>query len=170
MENLKENSILCKKCNKPKNVDGLSNPRKICKCGRPSIYNKKLLKSAYKYLNLEMPHKGKDKILEVFHSIEGLASWLDIDRSTIYAWTKDKNKEEFSDIVGRILTKQALFLLNNGLIGNLNTSITILMLGKHGYSNKTDNYIHEEVHVDPEDRELARKAIDEFLKSKNNRI
>ena len=51
----------------------------------------------------------------------------------LYAWAKDENKREFSDILDQINTKQECVLLDNGLTGKFNASITKLMLGKHGY-------------------------------------
>jgi len=136
------NLTLCKKCNKPKNMIGIYDPIEFCRCGRPSIYNDMLLRRAYEYMELEMPHTGKDGITEVFHSIEGLTSWLGIARSTLYKWVKDINKEEFSDIVERVLTMQVISLINNGIVGKFNASIVKLILSKHGYTDKTNNYIN----------------------------
>ena len=61
---------------------------------------------------------------------------LDITRSTLYAWAKDEDKKEFSDILERINTVQECVLVNNGLTGKFNSTITKFILGKHGYHDR----------------------------------
>ncbi|MFD4554424.1 terminase small subunit [Streptomyces sp. NPDC058469] len=69
-------------------------------------------------------------------SIEGLALYLHIRRSTVYDWQKAHS--EFSDIVEEILTTQAERLLNGGASGRYNHSISKLILTKHGYVDKVE--------------------------------
>lgn len=94
---------------------------------RPTIYNEEILEKAREYLNDKLP-KG-----EYLHSIEGLSDCINIARSTIYDWASQEEKQEFSDIVEQILNKQGKTLINEGLVGNFNQSITKVMLTKHGY-------------------------------------
>ncbi len=94
--------------------------------GRPTIYNKNILKNAKDYL-LNLPND------EHLHSIEGLSDYINVARSTIYDWASQDEKKEFSYIVEQILNKQGKTLINNGLIGKFNQSITKVMLTKHGY-------------------------------------
>src|SRR5262249_28803941 len=67
---------------------------------------------------------------------EGLAVALGIARSTVYLWA-DKHPE-FSDILELLLSQQAAQLIQNGLSGRYNSTITKLMLTKHGYSDKQE--------------------------------
>lgn len=96
---------------------------------RPTEFNDELLNKARQYL-ANLPED------EVVHSIEGLALFVGIARSTVYEW--QKNFSEFSDIVDEVLAKQAKKLANSGLDNKFNASITKLMLTKHGYSDKQE--------------------------------
>ena len=95
--------------------------------GRPQEYNETYVDKANEYL------ESCDKELP---SIEGLAIFLEIARVTVYDW-KDKFPE-FSYIVEKILAEQAKRLMNNGLQGKWNASISKLILTKHGYSDKQE--------------------------------
>lgn len=97
---------------------------------RPQEYNQSYTDKAKEYLK----NIGKD-----LPSIEGLAVFLEIHRSTVYDW-KDKFVE-FSDILEKLLALQAEKLMNNGLQGKWNSTITKLILTKHGYSDKTETDI-----------------------------
>lgn len=98
--------------------------------GRPPDYNDQTVEKAKEYL------ESCDKELP---SLEGLAVFLEIHRSTVYDW-KEKYSD-FSDILERILTEQAKRLMNNGLSGKWNSTISKLILTKHGYSDKTETDI-----------------------------
>jgi len=67
-------------------------------------------------------------------TIEGLAVHLCVARETLYAWAK--KFPEFSDIFEQLRAAQASQLIQNGLIGTYNSTITKLMLTKHGYVDK----------------------------------
>jgi hypothetical protein len=100
--------------------------------GRPTEYNSEIIKKAKDYLN-NLPEG------EVVHSIEGLGLYLGIDRSTIYDWESQEEKKEFSYIVESIRQKQAQTLINKGLENKFNSSITKVMLTKHGYREGIEN-------------------------------
>mgnify|MGYP006162671285 CR=1 FL=1 len=61
---------------------------------------------------------------------------MGIARSTLKKWGKDPGKEEFSAILALMKAKQERVLINKGLLGEFNSNIAKLMLGKHGYRNK----------------------------------
>lgn len=91
----------------------------------------------------EMTERAKgylEKILKDnrFPSIAGLAVDLGKARSTIYKWSTEPDKKEFSDILERILTWQEIRLVENGLNGTFNSTITKLILSKHGYVDKQE--------------------------------
>lgn len=98
---------------------------------RPTDYNEEILAKAKEYIEIG----SKDAAVP---SIEGLAGYIDISRSNIYLWASQKDKREFSDIVEMIRELQAKTLIDKGLKGEFNSSITKVMLSKHGYSEKTE--------------------------------
>lgn len=160
-ENNPKNKNLCGKCGKPKLENKITpnKPEDWCNCGRPTKYGIDLLDKAIEYLDLKMPNRDTE---EEIHSIEGLALFINVRRKTIYEWIKDKEKDEFSDIVDRVLEKQARQLIAKGLPGIYSGPITKLMLTKHGYRDTVEN-INREIPVDPEAKKQADAAIDDFL-------
>lgn len=106
------------------------------KAGRPSAYNKEVLEIANAYIdnfNTEYGH--------AIPSVVGLAKILRKSRECLYNWARDEEKKEFSDILENINTSQEFELINGGLTNELNSNITKLVLGKHGYSDKQDQQI-----------------------------
>jgi len=95
-------------------------------------------------LNQEVLDKARTYLNEYTTSIPsrvGLALHLKIHRDTIYDWESKADKDElcasFSDILGEIDAEQEQKLFDKGLTGDFNSTITKLMLTKHGYSDKT---------------------------------
>jgi hypothetical protein len=99
--------------------------------GRPTKLTDALIEKAAKYAT-------KDYMLqsEVIPTIEGLAVYLDVSRSTIYNW-KTENRD-FLDILDGLMAMQAKELFSNGLRGDFNPTITKLILTKHGYSDRVE--------------------------------
>ena len=104
--------------------------------GRPSEYNAERISAEIgRYLN-------DCKANFYLPTIEGLAVHLSVARSTIYEWRKEH--PEFSDILEQLLALQASMLIQNGLKGEFNSTITKLMLSKHKgedgqpYTDKSD--------------------------------
>ena len=112
--------------------------------GRPTDYSEEIVVKAKAYLDScvdEEIEKGTEQkpIYQVkvkLPSIAGLALHLGIARSTVYEWKKEH--KAFSDILDDILSQQEKVLLENGLSGTYNPTITKLVLGKHGYTDKQD--------------------------------
>lgn len=102
---------------------------------RPTKYTKKLVSEAAGYLD------EYESLGDAIPSIAGLSVHLKIARSTLHAWSKEKGKEAFSDILDAILSKQEQVLINKGLKNEFNSAIVKLALGKHGYSEKTEQEI-----------------------------
>jgi len=103
--------------------------------GRPTDYSEKIPLLAEDYL---AHYEG---LGEVLPSIEGLSEYLGVARSTIYEWAKDEKKKEFSDILEKVLAAQGKKLINSGLLGKFNSTITKVMLTKHGYRDQTETDI-----------------------------
>ena len=72
-------------------------------------------------------------------TVAGLACVLGVVRDTCYAWEKDENKPEFSDILKELAQKQERCLVRGGLTSEYNSAITKMMLTKHGYSDRVDS-------------------------------
>lgn len=100
--------------------------------GRPTDYTPELLDKAYTYM------EKYEELGDVVPSHVGLAIYLDKSRVCLYDWAKQEDKKEFSYILDKIMDMQLRGLSNGGLSGDLNSNITKLMLGKHGYHDKQE--------------------------------
>ncbi len=116
---------------------------KFRKTGRPSKYVPELLEAAATYLEMFedlTPGNAADNG-HVYPSIEGLAAYCKITRETVYQWKADPQKEVFKDIVDRVLEIQAALLLNGGLTGAFNSTISKLLLARHDYVTVTSHKV-----------------------------
>lgn len=98
--------------------------------GRPSELPAMLIK-AEQYLMGEWSVAG-----DIIPSIAGLACYCGKSREAMYQYQRESSK--FSDILDGILTLQENKLLNGGLGGTMNSTITKLVLSKHNYSDKQE--------------------------------
>jgi len=101
--------------------------------GRPTSYTPELLEKANDYID-----NWEQSDIERVPSVEGLAYRIGIARATVYDWQSQEKKQEFSDIVEKVMVLQGMMLQQGGLTGETNASITKLMLTKHGYSDKVE--------------------------------
>ncbi len=99
---------------------------------RPTDYNQELLDKAQDYV------ENYESYGDAVPTIAGLACELDMHRETLYAWSKDESKTEFSDIFKKVQQAQERKLVNGGLAGGFNPAVTKMMLTKHGYSDKQE--------------------------------
>lgn len=105
--------------------------------GRPTEYTDDIFEQAREYLVRCNDDELEDEKLRVnLPTIEGLAACLRVNRDTLYEWAKIY--PEFSDMLEEIRTNQAEKLINNGLAGRYNPTITKLLLTKHGYSDRQE--------------------------------
>lgn len=100
--------------------------------GRPTVYTAELIKRARGYLTA-----FKD-MGDVVPTIAGLACVLGVTRETCRAWANEPDKAEFSAIMKELMQRQERELVNGGIGGNFNSTITKLLLSKHGYSDKVE--------------------------------
>jgi hypothetical protein len=110
-----------------------NNEKKKHPGGRPSKYCDALISKSRDYL------ANYESYEDMIPSIAGLAVVLSVRRETLHVWAKETGKEEFSNILGEILSKQEKVLVNKGLTGDFNSTIAKLVLGKHGYHDRQDN-------------------------------
>lgn len=102
--------------------------------GCPSKLTEELIAKAKEYL-----YGGyKEHEDSVIPSVAGLACYLGLARSTVYEYGKQQSDlgREFSDTLEGVMAIQELKLINSGLTGTFNPTITKLMLANHGYSEK----------------------------------
>lgn len=116
--------------------------------GRPAEYSDEICRKARLYASEYAQHG------DTIPSIEGLAVHLGRARSTIHKWALEADKAEFSDIYEQILAKQAQVLVSKGLTGDFNSTITKLILSKHGYQDtqKVDATINDYSTMSADDR------------------
>lgn len=100
--------------------------------GRPTKYSQAMVEKAQHYLD-NFAEYG-----DLVPQIAKLSLILGITRPTIYDWMGHTDKREFSYVVGEIMAAQEVSLMNGGLGGAFNASITKLALTKHGYHDKQD--------------------------------
>ncbi|MCL4120387.1 UNVERIFIED_CONTAM: hypothetical protein GTU68_040713 [Idotea baltica] len=102
---------------------------------RLTSYNDEIVRDAWAYVaDYNEIHDQR------FPTVVGLCQVIDRSKSTIYEWAKDKERE-FSDILEAIAEIQELKLVGGGISGDFNSTITKLMLTKHGYSDKQENTV-----------------------------
>ena len=121
------------------------------KGGRPGKLDDALIKNAKRYTQI-----GFAEAEEVIPSVAGLACYLNISRSTVYEY-KDQNSE-FSYILEEILSRQEKILINGGLSNSFNSTITKLLLTKHGYSDKQDIDMNVDMSLSAEMEEARNRA------------
>jgi hypothetical protein len=98
--------------------------------GRPTDYSQEVVDQAWDYIESYKVKHG-----HTVPSLVGLCKVLKRGKTTLYTWADDDTKE-FRDIVDAINEAQELALMNGGLNSDFNSTITKLLLTKHGYSDK----------------------------------
>lgn len=132
--------------------------------GRPTDYNKETIPKTLHYL------ENYKEYGDMIPSVAGLSIALGVNRDTIYEWSSQDSKKEFSDILKSLLSTQEKVLINNGLNNTFNSQITKLVLGKHGYSDKQEITGKDgEKLFNEEAREKSKQAISSFLNDEDRR-
>lgn len=105
---------------------------------RPTKLTKALIAKAKEYQSNWAKIDGS-----VIPTKEGLALYLGIARSQIYEWAELKTPLalEFQDIFESTMAQQGRTLAGHGLDGTFNSTITKLMLSKHGYVEKVQQEV-----------------------------
>lgn len=98
--------------------------------GRPTDYSQEKLDKALDYVE---NYQDYDHVIP---SVAGLAVVLGVAKKTLYNWADVEENHEFLHALSRLSTSQELRLLNGGLSGSYNSTITKLILTNHGYSEK----------------------------------
>lgn len=98
---------------------------------RPTNHSEKLEEIAWDYVKNFKAYGDETPM------IVGLSRVINRSRSTIYEWI-EKKTGAFPDIAEAIAERQQIELCNKGLTGEFNSSITKLMLSKHGFAEKQE--------------------------------
>ena len=99
--------------------------------GRPSKYNRKLVRRAYEYIT------DYSKLGHAIPTKAGLCLYLGIGKDTVNRWSKESDKTEFKVALEQLEALQEASLVSNGLTGDFNSAITKLCLASnHGYSEQ----------------------------------
>jgi hypothetical protein len=119
--------------------------------GRPTDFSQEMVDKAWEYIDSckdeevqeikqESEEKGyvmyDNKLKVKIPTVGGLARYLRVARSTIYLW--GEKHPEFSDIIEILGAEQEDRLINKGLGGDYNPTISKVLLSKHGYREKID--------------------------------
>ncbi len=150
--------------------------------GRPTDYDETIIPRTLEYINQcidteedYIKSHGKDsqsleRLIRVkLPTIEGLAVYLNVNKTTIYEW--ESKSIEFSNVLAGLRSKQAETLINKGLSGDYNPIIAKLLLMKHGYAEKTETDVTSKGEklsspTSGEDIEEIAKRVSEELKAK----
>lgn len=106
---------------------------------RPVEYKEEYVAKADEYLSTCGVQKDEEGNPTGYSlpKIEGFARFIDVNKSTLYDW--GERFPVFSDALEKIRIEQHNQLVDRGLTGAFNSTITKLMLSSnHGYREKTD--------------------------------
>lgn len=125
------------------------------KTGRPPKYEgDKTVDKVYEYINscideIEIFDKtvgdksnSYERVLKTkIPTLAGLALYLEVNKATVYEWGKEY--KEFSNALDDLTSLQEEKLLNGGVSGTYNSTISKLILSSnHGYKEKTEENLN----------------------------
>lgn len=131
--------------------------------GRPTEYTSDMTKKGYEYLSNIGTEKGNKNELPTKAK---LAKHLGIWRQRIDTWCS--LHYEFADMVEELMQQQEDYLIQRGLTRKYSSSITRLILGKHGYKEQVEETIR--VPSNEEDLDsLSDEQLDAIINEPNKR-
>ena len=121
----------------------MAKPSDSVQAGRPTKYSDDMLSNSHYYI------QNYDKLGQAIPTAAGLAVYLGVAKSTIYKWVEGGKRPAFSDVLEYLSNSQESLLINNGLKGTFNSTITKLVLCKHNYSDKPEESSGEDDKAHP---------------------
>lgn len=131
--------------------------------GCPTKYSKDKLKTAIHYIENYKESPYEDAV----PTVAGLAVALKVSKKTVYNWADVPENTEFLHTVERLSTGQERNLVNGGLTGAFNPTITKLMMHNHGYSEKNAQDNDEDNEAPPVDIHFHVKEAVSEIKTTN---
>lgn len=134
--------------------------------GRPTKYDKKYIDEVEVYLaectdTSTVDNQGKTWNVNL-PTVEGFARRIGVHKDTLYAWSQEH--KDFSDSLSQIVAEQQTRLINKGLAGVYNPTITKLILSaNHGMAEKTTSEQKITHSLDEEYKEKAKQAVIGYL-------
>jgi hypothetical protein len=117
--------------------------------GRPSKLDEEMYNKAELYISGDWEITG-----DLIPSMEALAIYLNVSRSTVKLWAS--SDERFSAITDVLKATQAVKVMNKGLSGDFNSTISKVILAQHGITEKTE--VHNTVSLEAlSDEELKMR-------------
>lgn len=104
---------------------------------RPTKLTKELVTKAATYVD---ETKMGGRFYGDLPTVAGLSIFLDVARDSLYEWAKQDTPlgREFSDTLERVGAEQEYKLIGKSLKGEYNAAISKLLLGNHGYSDRSE--------------------------------
>jgi len=161
---------------------------------RPTDYSEEILQKARQYLEkcnddyelmkntevtqtktiewLSFEEKKETKLLKLkvkLPTIDWLAKYINVNKSTIYEWLKKSEYVEFSNLYNELMEEQAERLINMSLSNDYNSSISKLLLTKHWYIEKSEVEETKKINLESKDiNEKSLEDIQDYINSKLN--
>ena len=103
---------------------------------RPTKLTKEITEKAATYVN---ETKQGGLYFGDLPTVAGLSIFVDVSRDSLYEWAKLDTPlgHQFSDTMERIGAEQEYKLIGKSLKGEYNAAISKLLLGNHGYSDRS---------------------------------
>lgn len=93
----------------------------------------------------------------------GLARYLKVSKEAVEKWCEDEDKLDFAKLIDAIEAEAEKTLVTKGLTGQMNATVSKLVLGQHGYSDKQDSNVNGDltVKLNKKDFTGAKKDADD---------
>lgn len=129
--------------------------------GRPTEYKgEETCARVLEYLDIcTDSYDEKGRLTVNLPKAEGLATFLDVTRKTLYEWAE--KYPEFSDMLDKVNKAQANVLINKGLSNTYNATIAKLILAKQGYHDKSETDLTSK-------GEKLKTVLVQFIDAKDN--
>lgn len=109
----------------------------MAKMGRPTNYNDALLKKAYQYLEVYK------ELGEPIPTQAGLAVYLGVCKRSLTDW--EHKHPNFLQLIDALKAEQEKTVIAGAMLNEFNSTISKLLLTKHGYSDKVEQKIDQKI-------------------------
>ncbi len=125
--------------------------------GAPTKYSEDVLKLAYDYVERWAEFGTVPQIAR-------LALHCGISKTALYEWIKRPDRKELADVYARVKAMQEAALIDGGLTRDYDSSLSKLLLKKHGYDDKQEvNHTSSDGSMSP-NKEMSAEDFAEKMK------